>query len=62
MTEAELRERMKRLMARRYHRGFHRVRKQFARLQVPVVCAAEELPIPLILEQLDRLRGQRRRR
>ena len=34
----------------------------FARVQVPVVCAAEGDPVPLILDRLDRLRGQRRRR
>ena len=50
------------LMSRRYQRAFQRVRKTFARLQVPVVCAAETDPIPLILERIDRLRGQRRRR
>jgi uncharacterized protein (DUF58 family) len=50
------------LMARRYHQAFHRIRKTFARLQVPVVCAAESDPIQLILDRLDRLRGLRRRR
>ncbi len=53
---------VKRLTARRYLRAFQRVRRTFARLQVPVVCAAEGDPIQLILERIDRLRGQKRRR
>ncbi len=50
------------LTARRYHKAFQGVRKTFARLQVPVVCAVEGDPVPLILDRLDRVRGQRRRR
>jgi uncharacterized protein (DUF58 family) len=62
MTLGELREHIKTLMARRYHRAYHRVSKKFARLHVPVLCATETDPVPLILDRLDRLRGVRRRR
>jgi uncharacterized protein (DUF58 family) len=62
LSAADLRNLMSRLTARRYNRSFHRLRKVFARLQVPVVCAAAEEPVRLILERLDRLRGLRRRR
>ena len=62
LSPGELRALMARLTARRYNRSFHRLRKVFARLQVPVVCAAAEEPVRLILERLDRLRGLRRRR
>jgi uncharacterized protein (DUF58 family) len=58
----DLRDYMKRLTARRYHRAFHRVRHDFARLHVPVMCAAAGDPIKLILDRLDRMRGIRRRR
>jgi uncharacterized protein (DUF58 family) len=51
-----------RLTTRKYHRAFHRIRRAFARLHVPVVCAEAEDPVHLILERLDRLRGMRRRR
>lgn len=61
-SEKDLREQLKRLSQRRYHRAFHRARRMFARLQVPVLCAADADPIPLILERLDRLRLVRRRR
>ena len=62
LSAADLHKLMARLTSRRYNRGFHRLRKAFARLQVPVVCAAAEEPVRLILERLDRLRGVRRRR
>jgi len=61
-SAAELREVMHGLTARRYQRAFHRLRKTFARLQVPVVCAAAGESVRLILDRLDRLRGLRRRR
>jgi hypothetical protein len=62
LSAGDLRNLMARLTARRYNRSFHRLRKVFARLQVPVVCAAADEPVRLILERLDRLRGLRRRR
>ena len=62
LSAADLRKLMARLTSRCYNRSFHRLRKTFARLQVPVVCAAAEEPVRLILERLDRLRGVRRRR
>jgi uncharacterized protein (DUF58 family) len=41
----------------RFHAAYHRVRRAFTRLGVPVVCAAGDEPIPLILDRLDRLRS-----
>jgi uncharacterized protein (DUF58 family) len=40
----------------RLHRAFERLQKTFARLGVPVLCAASGDPVRLILERLDRLR------
>ena len=62
MSPQALREFLKRLTGQRYHRAFHRLRRTFARLQVPVVCAAADESVHLVLERLDRLRGLRRRR
>lgn len=62
LREELVREELKQLLQRRYLKAFHTARRQFARLQVPVVCAAEEEPIALILDRIDRLRGLRRRR
>src|SRR5262249_46756983 len=62
MTPGEMKEFLKGVMARRYQRAFHRLRKTFARLHVPVVCAMAGDSGPLILERVDRLRGLRRRR
>src|SRR5262249_11330072 len=39
LTPGQLKEFLKQVMARRYQRAFHRLRKTFARLHVPVVCA-----------------------
>lgn len=47
---------------RRYHRAFHRIRRTFARLQVPVLCAKSDDSVPLILDRLDRLRMMARRK
>jgi hypothetical protein len=41
----------------RFHAAYQRLRRAFTRIGVPVVCAAGEEPIPLILERLDRLRA-----
>jgi uncharacterized protein (DUF58 family) len=42
--------------ARRFHRAFHQLRRTFARLGVPVICAKEGDPVQLILDQMERLR------
>ncbi len=46
----------------RYEAAYRRVRWAFARLGVPVVCAATEEPVPLILDRLERLRMLGRKR
>ena len=51
-----------RATTRRLHRAYHRLRQAFTRLGVPVVCAASDQPVPLILERLNRLRAAGRRR
>jgi uncharacterized protein (DUF58 family) len=47
----------------RFHGAYQRLRRTFARLGVPVVCAAGDEPVPLVLDRLERLRmlGRRRR-
>jgi uncharacterized protein (DUF58 family) len=45
----------------RFHRAFARLRQTFARLGVPVICAADEESVRLILDRMDRLRLVRRR-
>jgi uncharacterized protein (DUF58 family) len=57
-----LAEALHELTVRRIHAAYQRVRHSFARLGVPVVCAASEEPVPLILDRIDRLRALRRRR
>ena len=47
---------------RRFHDAFARVRRVFGRLGVPVVCAASDEPVALILERLNRLRSPGRNR
>ena len=42
----------------RFHRAFHQVRRTFARLGVPVVCACANDAVSLILNRLERLRVQ----
>jgi uncharacterized protein (DUF58 family) len=46
----------------RFHAAFARVRRTFAQLGVPVVCAEGEEPAALVLERLERLRMLGRRR
>ena len=46
----------------RFHRAFHEVRRTFARLGVPVVCARDRDAVSLILTRLERLRVQERGR
>jgi uncharacterized protein (DUF58 family) len=47
----------------RFHGAYLRMRRTFARLGVPVACAAGDEPVPLVLDRLERLRmvGRRRR-
>jgi uncharacterized protein (DUF58 family) len=47
----------------RFHAAYARLRRTFARMGVPVVCAEGEEPAALVLERLERLRmlGRRRR-
>jgi hypothetical protein len=44
----------------RLHQGFFELRRRFARLGVPVVCAAEQDSIALIIKRLEHLRGLER--
>jgi uncharacterized protein (DUF58 family) len=53
---------LERATAERFHAGYQRVRRTFARLGVPVVCAAGEEPVPLILDRMERLRMLGRKR
>jgi len=53
---------LQRTMADHFQRAFAGLRRTFARLGVPVVCAANEDSIRLILERMDRLRLVGRRR
>jgi uncharacterized protein (DUF58 family) len=52
-----------RAVERRFHAAYARLRRTFARMGVPVVCAAGDEPVPLVLDRMDRLRllGRRRR-
>jgi uncharacterized protein (DUF58 family) len=45
-----------------YHAAYQRVRRRFLRLGVPVVCAASDEPVPLVLDRVNRLRLVGRRR
>jgi hypothetical protein len=57
---ANIRELLHQATAVRTHDAYRRLRRAFARLGVPVVCAAGNEPVPLILDRLDRLRAVRR--
>jgi hypothetical protein len=46
----------------RFQRSFQQLKRRFARMEVPVVPAASEEPVSVILERMDRLRGLGRRR
>jgi uncharacterized protein (DUF58 family) len=46
----------------RFHRAYQQLRRTFVRLGVPVVCADSQDPARLILQRVDRLRAQGRRR
>jgi uncharacterized protein (DUF58 family) len=51
-----LRPLLQRATSLRFHRAYQRVRRAFARLGVPVLCAQEQDAVRLILERLKRLR------
>ena len=55
-TSPTLRSLVQRLTALRFHRAFHHLRRTFARLGVPVLCAASDDSVALILKRLERLR------
>ncbi len=57
-----LRALLRRSTAERFQQGFANLGRTFARLGVPVVCAANEDSVRLILERMDRLRLAGRRR
>jgi uncharacterized protein (DUF58 family) len=57
---APLRAALNRAAVLRFHRAYYRVRRTFARLGVPVLCAREEDSVRLILDRLERLRTQER--
>jgi hypothetical protein len=51
---------LRRAAVLRFHRAYYRVRRTFARLGVPVLCARDEDAPHLVLERLERLRTQER--
>jgi uncharacterized protein (DUF58 family) len=53
---------LRKTTVRRLHEAHHRLRRAFARLGVPVVCAASGDPVGLVLERMNQLRGARIRR
>jgi uncharacterized protein (DUF58 family) len=59
---SDVRAVLERAATQRFHRAYHKLRRTFARMGVPVVSARGEEPVPLILERMDRLRmlGKRR--
>ncbi len=58
--KARLRHALRQTTRERFHRAYHLLRRTFARLGVPVLCAREGDPARLILQQLDQLRLQGR--
>lgn len=61
-TGSDVRAILDRTVTARFHRAYHKLRRTFARLGVPVVSARSEEPVPMILERMDRLRMLGRRR
>lgn len=59
---ATLADRLREAERRRFERAYREVRQAFARFGVPVVCAADDEPVRLILERMERLRRLGRRR
>jgi uncharacterized protein (DUF58 family) len=64
MAANDLSAALREATVRRYHAAYHRLQRTFARMGVPVICAAEGDSARLILDRLDRLRymGLGRRR
>jgi len=61
-TESGVLPVLRRNTAERFQRAFAGLRQTFARLGVPVLCAANEESVGLILDRMDRLRLMGRRR
>jgi uncharacterized protein (DUF58 family) len=51
-----------RTTAARFNRAYHHLRRAFARLGVPLLCAQEGEPVPLILQRMEQLRLLERKR
>jgi uncharacterized protein (DUF58 family) len=60
--ETSLQAQLHRVATTRLHRAFARLRWTFARVGVPVLSAESADPVRLVLDRLDRLRAQGRRR
>jgi hypothetical protein len=60
-SQGMLRELVLKTNLRRFHQAYGRVRRALGRLGVQVVCAADDEPVPLILDRLERLRTMRRK-
>ena len=61
-SEDKLGQDLRDATTRRYHDAYARVRRAFGRLGVPVVSAATDEPVRLVLERLNRLRAPGRNR
>jgi uncharacterized protein (DUF58 family) len=55
--QADLQTAMHQATTERLHGAYHRLRRSFARMGVPLVCAASGDPVRLILDRLQRLRA-----
>lgn len=60
--DGEVRQAMTRAATLRFRQAYRDVQRSLARLGIPVVCAAREESVSLILDRLERLRLTRRRR
>ncbi len=59
-AEEQLIRYLQRVEHRRYVKNYHLIRSILAKFQVPVICAADQQSVKLILERMDRLRRQQR--
>jgi hypothetical protein len=50
-----LRSLLRQATRRRFHAAYQRMRRSWARLGVPVICAASDDAVPLVLERMERL-------
>ena len=62
IVRADLSSSLRQVTAARFHRAYQQLRRRFVRLGVPVICADSRDPARLILQRLDRLRAQGRKR